>query len=155
MDPARIVLIEDNPADVLLVRMALDENGIRHQLMQFDSGADAVRELCGPGRKNSDAPDAIFVDLNTPRSDGFEVLRQLGQTPELRGVPIAVLTSSRASSDKRRVAALKTRYIEKPSRLADFLSSVSEAAKEMLRQRQEWLGTAVRSATAEKRKPSI
>jgi CheY-like chemotaxis protein len=76
----------------------------------------------------------IFLDLNTPRVDGFEVLRTFKGTPRLSGVPIAILTSSRARSDKQRAATLGARYIEKPSQLDDFLSAVGQAAKEMLGQ---------------------
>ena len=136
MKPALIVLIEDNPADVLLVKMALEENGITHALTQFDSGTEALEKLCFP-KAGELVPDAILLDLNTPQTDGFEALRTLKQSPRLSNVPIAILTSSRAIADKRRAALEGTRYIEKPSQLVEFLDSVGGAVKEMLDQDSE------------------
>ena len=130
---AQIVLIEDNPADVLLVRKALSENRIGHSLILFESGADAVRMLCSASAQDVPTPDAILLDLNTPRTDGFEALVALKETPHLAAVPIAIFTSSRAQGDKHRAAILGTRYIEKPSHLDDFLSTVAKAVKDMLR----------------------
>jgi len=127
---SQIVLIEDNPADVFLIQKALKENGIDYSLAQFRVGADAVRELCSA---DNPVPDMILLDLNTPRTDGFEALRTLKETPRLSGVPIAILTSSRARQDKHRAMLLGARYIEKPSGLDDFLSTVGGAVKEMLR----------------------
>jgi CheY-like chemotaxis protein len=132
MKPAQIVLIEDNPADVLLVRMALEENAIEHSLMRFEDGAEAVQALCAPAGREAVVPDAILLDLRMPRTDGFAVLVKLRQTPRLARVPIAILTSSRAQSDRQRAAIQGVRFIEKPSQLKDFLGSVAQAVKEML-----------------------
>jgi CheY-like chemotaxis protein len=74
----------------------------------------------------------ILLDLNTPRSDGFQVLIKLKQTPRLADVPIAILTSSQATSDKHRAALQNVRYIQKPSHLQDFLATVGQAVKDML-----------------------
>src|SRR5690242_17690811 len=101
---ARVVLIEDNPADVLLVKLAMKENGILCALTQFENGMDAVRALCAPAGDGVPPPDAILLDLNTPRTDGFDALLKLKQSPHLADVPIAILTSSRARSDKHRAA---------------------------------------------------
>lgn len=132
MTPAQIVLIEDNPADVLLVEMSLRQNSIPYRLTRFENGEEAVRVLCTPAEDNVLIPDAILLDLNTPRSDGFEVLRMLKQSPRLSRVPIAILTSSQARSDKDRAALQNTRYIQKPSQLTAFLGTVGQAVKEML-----------------------
>src|SRR6478609_7303858 len=95
MRAARIVLIEDNPADVLLVKLALTENKIDHTLIEFESGADAVRVLCAFAHEEmSDPPDAILMDLNTPRTNAMDVLGHLRQ--RFAYIPITVLTSSRA-----------------------------------------------------------
>ena len=131
MNKARIVLIEDNPGDVLLVEMALQENGIAYNLERFENGAEALRVLTAAA-PDAPVPDAILLDLNTPRSDGFHVLIQLMQSARLSHVPIAILTSSRASSDKHRALLQNARYIQKPSQLADFLATVGNAVKEML-----------------------
>lgn len=131
MNAARIVLIEDNPGDVLLVEMALKENGIPYDLTLFKNGTEALQILCAPA-SDVPVPDAILLDLNTPRSDGFHVLIQLTQSARLSQVPIAILTSSRASSDRHRAFLQKARYIQKPSQFEDFLATVGGAVKEML-----------------------
>ena len=132
MKSAQIVLIEDNPADVLLVKLALKENGIDHVLTQFESGEEAIRTLCKEPESQGFVPDAILLDLNTPRTDGFEALHRLREFPRFSDVPIAILTSSRERSDKHRASIQGTRYIEKPSQLNEFLTSVGQAVKAML-----------------------
>jgi CheY-like chemotaxis protein len=135
MNTRRIVLIEDNPADVLLVQKALEANGVFCEMTQFNSGLEALKVLCpaGVGEPDLPVPDAILLDLNTPKSDGFEVLVRLKNTPRLAHVPIAIFTSSQARNDKARSEALGAlRYIQKPSSLDEFLSTVGQAIKEML-----------------------
>ena len=85
MNPAQIVLIEDNPADVFLIELALKENGIVYELTRFASGEEAVQSSLRPDASEPFVPDAILLDLNTPRSDGFEVLAKLKQSPRFRG----------------------------------------------------------------------
>lgn len=132
MNPAHIVLIEDNPGDILLFEMALKENNIPYKLTQFDSSLETLRVLCESATADPLVPDAILLDLNTPRSDGFHVLIKLTQSARLSHVPIAILTSSQASSDKHRAGLQGVRYIQKPSQLVDFLTTVGTAVKEML-----------------------
>ena len=131
----RIVLVEDNPADVLLVQKALEANGVACAMTQFDNGLEALKALCPPEGADTNlfVPDAILLDLNTPKSDGFNVLVRLKNTPYLAGVPIAIITSSQARSDRARSDVLgAVRYIQKPSDLDEFLSTVGRAIKEML-----------------------
>jgi CheY-like chemotaxis protein len=132
MNPVQIVLIEDNPGDVFLFEMALKENGISCRLTRYDNGAEALLVLCSPEAANALVPDAILLDLNTPRSDGFEVLNKLKQFPRLSQVPVAVLTSSQASSDRHRAALQNVRFIQKPAHLDEFLATVGLAVREML-----------------------
>ncbi len=140
MYDCEIVLIEDNPADVFLVQLALKENDVDCHMTTFTNGQEALsqealRSLCPPQASDTPAhiPDIILLDLNTPKSDGFEVLVRLRATPHLANVPIAIITSSQATSDKARTALLGvTRYIHKPSQLEEFLSTVGLAVKEML-----------------------
>lgn len=126
-----IVLIEDNSADVLLFKKALAEAGVAHTLVRFETGNDALEPLCGRGATLS--PDAILMDLNTPRSDGFDVLKTLKSTPRLSSVPIAVMSSSRAASDHKLAALHGTPFIQKPSQLEDFLTEIGNAVREILR----------------------
>ena len=135
MKTAHIVLIEDNLGDVLLVEMALRESRIPYELTRFATGEDAVCALCTAdgSPKLSFCPDAILLDLNTPKGDGVEVLGALRQSPNLADVPIAVITSSQARGDKHRTLLLgAVRYIVKPSQAEQFLSAVGAAVKEML-----------------------
>jgi chemotaxis family two-component system response regulator Rcp1 len=134
MKTAQIVLIEDNPADVHLVELALNESGIAYEMTKFKSGEEALRVLCPPGGKGTCTfvPDAILLDLNTPKSDGFQVLIKLKQAPRLARVPRAVITSSQAASDKHRTSLQGSRYIRKPAQLAEFLTTVGQAVKEMI-----------------------
>jgi CheY-like chemotaxis protein len=135
MRTKRIVLIEDNPADVLLVQLALEENGVACEMTEFENGLEALKVLCPPEgtEANLFVPDAILLDLNTPKSDGFNILVRIKNTPHLVDVPIAIFTSSQARSDKARSDSLgAARYIQKPSGLDEFLSTVGRAIKEML-----------------------
>ena len=135
MSKVRIVLIEDNPADVYLINLALMENGIPCELVRFESGVEALRVMC-PAEDEAAAivvPDAILVDLNTPKSDGFQVLARLRESPRLAHVPIAIISSSAATRDRDRSALQGVRYIQKPSQLEAFIATVGEGVKEMLR----------------------
>ncbi len=103
--PAEIVIIEDNQADMFLVKVALEEYAIQYALTWFRNGLEAVLALCAPvARENTPCPDIILLDLNTPRSDGFEILAKLQHTPRLAGAQIAILTSSRTLADHARAA---------------------------------------------------
>ena len=118
MSTRRIVLIEDNPADVLLVQKALEANDVACEVMQFNNGREALKVLCQQEAtdENLFVPDAILLDLNTPKSDGFNVLVRLKNTPHFAQVPIAIFTSSQAAIDKTRSSLLgAARYIQKPS----------------------------------------
>ena len=131
----QVVLIEDNPADVFLVQLALKENDVPCKITMFNNGEEALSVLCPPegAEPNTFVPDAILLDLNTPKSDGFSVLIRLREAPRLAHVPIAIITSSQATSDKDRISRLGAiRYIQKPSQLEAFLSTVGQAVKEML-----------------------
>ena len=135
MSTSRIVLIEDNPADVFLVKKALEANGVACEMTEFESGLEALKVLCPPEgtEPNLFIPDAILLDLNTPKSDGFDILVRLKNTPHLREVPVAIFTSSQATSDKARSDALgAVRYIQKPSDLYEFFSTVGRAIRDML-----------------------
>ena len=135
MGKVQIVLIEDNPADVFLVRLALKENGIDCDLTTFENGWAATQVLCQQDGPPADplVPDVILLDLNTPGADGFDVLVRLREDPRLANVKIAILTSSQAETDEIRAHLLgATRFIQKPSHLNDFLSTVGQAVVAMV-----------------------
>lgn len=129
-----IVLIEDNPSDVYLVGLALEENGLEFELTNFQSGAEALPILCpAVGATDPLVPDLIVLDLNTPGPDGFEVLARIKSNARLESVPVAILTSSESSADKRRAALLgATAYIRKPTQLKAFLDEIGSAVKILL-----------------------
>jgi CheY-like chemotaxis protein len=132
-----IVLVEDNPSDVYLLKMALQENHIPFALTHFETGEDALTALLREGGEGALLPDIILMDLNTPRSEGMEILKALRQAPGLVEVPIGILTSSEAPTDRQRAALLGvTRYIRKPPELDDFLQQVGQGVKELLRERE-------------------
>ncbi len=127
---ASIVLVEDNPADVLLIKKALQEKGIKCALTCFEDGEKALKNLSQAGRLS---PDLILLDLNLPGIDGVEVLRKICTIPRLLKVPVVILTSSESSSDMQRTQRIgAARYIRKPSGLEDFFRVVGCAVEEML-----------------------
>ena len=129
---ARVMVVEDNPADVLMVKKALQEKGIKFDLSCFENGDQALKAL---SRQDSKAPDLILLDLNLPTIEGIEVLIQIRNMPRLSGVPVVILTSSESSSDMRRTKRLgAARYIRKSLILEDFLREVGTAVEEMLRE---------------------
>jgi CheY-like chemotaxis protein len=127
---ARIVLIEDNPADVLLVREAIRERGITVELISY---ADVPDAIAGLGNPDNSPPDAILMDLNLPRGEGMTVIKELRASERLREVPLAILTSSQSPRDREQAQRLEVQwYIHKPSTLDEFLSTVGDAVSELL-----------------------
>jgi chemotaxis family two-component system response regulator Rcp1 len=126
---ARIVIAEDSGADMILVKETLRVAGIEAELQIFLDGEDCARYLSS----NEEPPDAIIVDLNLPRIDGFELLRAVRGNPRFNRVPVAVLTSSRRPEDRQRSLDLGADdFITKPSRLDEFLETVGSAIRRLL-----------------------
>jgi two-component system, chemotaxis family, response regulator Rcp1 len=114
--PIEIVLVEDNPADARFFREALFLAGIRHQLAIVTNGEEALVYLrrqepfCAAPR-----PDVIVLDLKLPRVSGHAVLGVIRLDPELRSIPVVVLTSSHAPRDQERSYDLEAdHYVTKP-----------------------------------------
>ena len=127
---ASIVVVEDNPADVLLIRKALQEKRIRCELTCFDNGETALKSLSQQGCL---LPDLILLDLQLPKADGIDVLSKIRGMPRLSEVPVVILTSSASPSDKQRAARIgAARYIRKPSQLEDFFREVGNGVEEIL-----------------------
>lgn len=127
----RIFLIEDNEADVLLIEKALESLDRPFETSRFRDGAEALSALLAT--QPADLPDAILMDLNTPRCDGMDILRQIRSSPRLTGVPVGILTGSAASSDRQRALTIgASRYIQKASSYDTFISNVSEGVIAML-----------------------
>ncbi len=90
-------MAEDNPGDVELMRMALEEVGLDADVEVAPDGADAVARLLAPGHR---PPDLIILNFNLPKLQGHEVLTRIKQTPHLLGVPVVMLTTSDAQTDR-------------------------------------------------------
>jgi CheY-like chemotaxis protein len=123
-----LLLIEDDPGDVLITREALSEAKVIHHLDVIDNGEAAIAFLRQEGEyEGRRRPDLIFLDLNLPRLDGREVLAIVKSDPELRTIPIVVLTTSNAEEDVLRSYNLHANaYVTKPVDLESFLRVVRE-----------------------------
>ena len=117
----RILLAEDNPADVYLIREALKEHGVECS-MQVASDGKEVLSLISEETPGADDLELIILDLNLPRHDGIEILERLRESTRLAHVPVVVLTSSDSPQDRLVATHLGARrYLRKPSSLEQFL----------------------------------
>ncbi|HET8550189.1 MAG TPA: response regulator [Bryobacteraceae bacterium] len=120
--PACILLIEDNPGDVGLVREALTEHGVECDLNVISDGEKAVRFFDDVDAAPRRCPDLVILDLNLPRRSGHDVLERVRASTVCGSVPVVVLTSSSAHKDRQEAAALgATRYVRKPLLLEDSI----------------------------------
>lgn len=120
---ADILLVEDNPYDVRLTREAFKDAGVQNALSVVDDGEDALRFLRREGEYASAVrPDLILLDLNLPGKSGREVLREIKQDPDLKCIPIVVLTTSGNEEDIRLAYEMHVNaYITKPVDLEHFI----------------------------------
>jgi CheY-like chemotaxis protein len=119
-----VLLAEDNPADVYLIRAALDEHGVHCQLRVASDGKDVLGIISEESsRADGERICLIILDLNLPRHDGIEILQRLRESSQLDHIPVVVLTSSDSPRDRLVANELgATRYLRKPSSLNEFLS---------------------------------
>jgi CheY-like chemotaxis protein len=121
-----ILLIEDSPADILLTREAFEQNKILNTLHVAEDGVQAMDFLHKRGDYASvPRPDLILLDLNLPRKNGREVLAEIKADPELRKIPIVVLTTSSADEDILKAYDLNANcYVVKPVGFDNFMQAV-------------------------------
>lgn len=126
MMPIEILLVEDNPGDVRLTVEALKEGKVCNNLSVVGDGAEALMFLRREGQyASSPRPDLILLDLNLPKKDGREVLAEIKNDPDLKRVPVVVLTTSEAEKDILNAYELHANcYITKPVELEQFLTVV-------------------------------
>ena len=114
--PVEILLVEDNPGDVRLTMEALKEGRLLNHVSVAEDGVEALAFLRQRGKYADEArPDLILLDLNLPKKDGREVLAEIKEDPELRHIPVVVLTTSTAEQDVLKTYDLHANcYISKP-----------------------------------------
>ena len=124
--PIDILLVEDNPADIRLTQEAFKETRIPNKLHIVRDGAEALAFLQQQNRyANAPRPDLILLDLNLPKKDGREVLAIIKQSPELKRIPVVVLTTSKTEEDINQTYEHHANcYITKPADLDEFLNVI-------------------------------
>ena len=123
-----VLLVEDDPGDVLMTREAFADHKLRNVLHVVDNGADAMAFLRQQGPyADAPRPDLVLLDLNLPRMDGREVLAAVKQDEDLRSIPVVVLTTSEAEEDVLRSYQLHANaYVTKPVDLDQFMNAVRQ-----------------------------
>lgn len=123
-----VLLVEDDPGDVLMTREAFEHNKVANRLSVVNDGVAAMDFLRKRG-EHADAvtPDLILLDLNLPKMDGREVLAELKEDPELRRIPVVVLTTSEAEEDVARSYSLYANaFVTKPVDFERFIEVVRQ-----------------------------
>jgi two-component system response regulator len=129
---AYILLVEDNGADVTLIRQSLKEHSVDLELALVTDGQVAVHYLNMIANKMYAAPALVILDLNLPKMSGLEVLRQMRATDGCAKLPVVVFSSSDAARDRAEASRLgANQYIRKPSNLDEF-SAVGAILKRLL-----------------------
>jgi CheY-like chemotaxis protein len=124
--PIQILLVEDNPGDVRLTREVLKDGRIRNTLNVVGDGVEALAFLRREGEyADAGLQDLVLLDLNLPKMDGREVLKEMKADPALRRIPVIVLTGSSAEFDVLSAYDLHANcYITKPVDLDQFVAVV-------------------------------
>ena len=131
MTHKEILLVEDNPDDVELTRIAFDEAKVANRLMVVRDGAEALDYIFARGAYSSrdpdDLPSIVLLDLNLPKVDGREVLQAIRENPTTRSLPVVVLTTSAEPFDVEASYALGVNsYIQKPVDFERFVWAVKQ-----------------------------
>ena len=127
--PAVILLAEDDRGDQELTRRALEQSRIRNDLYIVEDGEEALDYLLRRGRyedpASSPKPDLMLLDLNMPKMDGKQLLKQMRADPNLRRIPVVALTTSKQESDIIRTYDLGANsYIVKPVDMDQFVNAI-------------------------------
>jgi len=124
--PVEILLVEDNPGDARLALESFKDAKVRNNLHWVEDGEQALAFLRQEGKYvNVPRPDLILLDLNLPKKDGREVLADIKEDPDLRCIPVVILTVSKSAEDLIKSYSLYANcYIVKPIDLAQFINVV-------------------------------
>ena len=121
-EPITVLLVEDDPGDVVLIQEAFEHNKVRNTLHVAGDGVEAMEFL-----RTGSRPDLILLDLNLPRKDGREVLAEVKGDAALRSIPVVVLTTSKAEEDILRSYDLHANaYVTKPVDFERFIAVVRQ-----------------------------
>ncbi len=125
--PIDILLVEDNEADIRLTQEVLTESKVQNNIIIARNGEEALACLRQQGKhRESPRPGLILLDLNLPLCDGREVLAEIKNDPNLRSIPVVILTTSKAEEDILKTYDLHANcYITKPVDLEQFVTVVS------------------------------
>jgi CheY-like chemotaxis protein len=126
--PIEVLLVEDDPGDVVLIREAFDFNKVHNHLNVVNDGEQALAYLKNEGDyAGAHRPDLVLLDLNLPRKDGREVLAEVKADERLRTIPIVVLTTSEAEEDVLKSYQLHANaYVTKPVDFERFVAIVRQ-----------------------------
>ena len=124
--PINILLVEDNPGDIRLTQEVLKEGKVYNNLSIVENGIQAISFLKKENEyQEVSTPDLILLDLNLPKKDGREVLFDIKNDPELKKIPVVVLTTSQAEEDILKVYDLNANcFISKPVDLGQFIDVI-------------------------------
>ena len=129
--PAVILLVDDDPEDQELTKRALRASKLRNRLVTVDDGEQALDYLYRRGKFSGEGaaprPDLILLDLNMPNLDGRSVLTRIKGDPELRRIPVVILTTSSQEEDILRSYDLGVNsYVTKPVRMEGFVKAIRD-----------------------------
>jgi CheY-like chemotaxis protein len=118
-----VLLAEDNPGDVFLIRRALEKHGLKSNLLVMEDGQAALKYLESIDAEDDVVcPDLFLLDMNLPRANGGQILARLRQSARCQETPIVVVTSSDSPADREQARSLGAdHYFEKPSDLAGYM----------------------------------
>jgi CheY-like chemotaxis protein len=121
-----ILLVEDNPADIRLVKEAFKETDIETRLDVVIDGVAAMEYLYSGIKSNGDnLPDLILLDLNLPKKDGREVLVEIKENNDLKRIPVVILTTSSSEEDiSETYAHYANSYVVKPANVGRFIETL-------------------------------
>ena len=135
----RVIVVEDNGSDVILVSEALTAQQITHTIVHYRDGVEAARQLCD--KPITEPPDLIILDVNMPRMNGLELLAHLKKVEKLNGVPVAMLTSSLEPEEHEEANRLGVdRYLRKPVDLYEYLDEIGRQLRDLLSQNHKYSG---------------
>jgi CheY-like chemotaxis protein len=122
MSVAKILLVDDNNADISLLRMALDGQDEKYELEILRSGEDAIRYIQGHSSTLREPdPCVIILDLHLPRYDGLAILKAIRRSSDLAHIHVIILSGFASPAEQEGIASLGGLYVQKPFQLTEFL----------------------------------